>query len=136
MNAKPPRRHTLEHHLRVEVVDDGHRDWAVIRRQLARSGHADHLMELTPTGPVSARQSIVAAFLCGRMVAHTCFRVEPVRTPHGALAVVARLDSHAVEPPFVGTSVEHVLMTLADSRARTMGCGGLPRPQMNPRHAA
>jgi hypothetical protein len=136
MIANAPKLRSLEHYLRVEVVDDGHRDWSVIRRHLARTGHDAHLIELTPTGPVSARQSIVAAFLCGRMVGHTCFRVEPVRAPHGAVTVVARLDSHAVEPPFVGTSVEHVLVSLADSRARTMGCKGLHRPSIPRSRAA
>ncbi len=45
--------------------------------------------------------------------------------PRGRVGVVAGLDSQAVDAPFAGTAVEHVLMGLAQSRARTMGCGDI-----------
>ena len=107
-------------HLRVELVDGAHRDWPAVHKQVARSGGADRLM-LHADGRLSARQAVVAAFLDGRVVAHAAVSVRPTRTPAG-VTVVAGLDSRAVDAPFAGTSVEHVLMTVVDSRARTMGC--------------
>ena len=106
----------IERHLRVEVVDESHRDWPAVRRQIERSGGAAHLREVG--GRLSARQAVVAAFLQGRAVAHTAFHVAPLPR-HG---VVAQLDSHAVDAPFAGTAVEQVLDAMARSRARTMGC--------------
>lgn len=119
---RPP---TVEEQLRVEVVDPAHHHWPAVHQQMVRSGHGERLMELTPAGPLSARQSVVAAFLGGRVVAHACFRVEPTRSPAGSVTVVARLDGTYIDPPFVGTTVERILMGLAESRARTMGCRGL-----------
>ena len=124
----------LDRHLRVEVVDAAHRDWPAVRQQVERSGRLDRLMVLDGDGRLSARQAVVAAFLQGRVVGHACLSVRPARTPAG-VTVVAGLDSRAVDAPFVGTAVEQVLMTMAESRARTMGCRGLVEPR-RPRMAA
>ena len=124
--GRSPRRHSLDEHLRVEVVDAGHPQWPIVRRRLARSVWSDRwtLMELTPDGRLSARQTVVAAFLDGHVVGHACFRVEPARSAHGFVVVVARMDSRVVDAPFAGTAVEQVLQQMAESRARTMGCRG------------
>jgi GNAT superfamily N-acetyltransferase len=121
-----PRRSSLDEHLRVEVIDAGHPQWPAVRQRLVRSVWADRwtLMVLEPDGRLSARQAVVAAFLDGRVVGHACFRVEPARSADGSLAVFARMDSRVVDAPFAGTAVEHVLLQMAESRARTMGCRG------------
>ncbi len=117
----------LEHHLRVELVDDAHRDWAAVRKQVERAGRLDRLMEHAD-GRLAARQAVVAVFLHGRVVAHACVSVRPARSPCGRVGVVAGLDSRSVDAPFAGTAVERVLMGLAHSRARTMGCPGIEPP--------
>ncbi len=124
----------IDAHLRVEVVDPAHAAWPAVRRQMERSGGRPGRLLVSGDGRLSARQTVVAAFLDGRPVAHACFSVHPARrtADAGRPAVYARMDSRSVDEPFADTAVEHVLLQVAETRARTMGCHGFAVAEIPP----
>jgi hypothetical protein len=81
---------------RLEIIDPFHRDWSAVLALISRRGHRRSLM-LDTDGWLSARQSVIAAFLDGRVIGFLIFHVEPVRTLDGQLAMSAQLDALSTE---------------------------------------
>lgn len=82
--------------LALEIVDPFHRQWPDVLALVSRRGQRRVLM-LDTDGWLSARQSVITAFLDGRPIGFLVFHVEPTRMADGRLAMAARLDALSTE---------------------------------------
>jgi hypothetical protein len=106
--------------IRLELVDNGHKEWPIVAEWIARSGQSAQV--LNEHGWLTARQIVVAAFISEKVVGHLGFRVNPQRA-HGKIVLEAGIDSLYVENP----SVEQLLFDRAQAHARLLGCRSLQR---------
>ncbi len=114
--------------VRVEIVDNWHKEWPTVLGAIDRNNLADRLM-LDRDGWLSARQTVMAAFAGDRVVGHLSFHVAPIkhegatlRTDQGRPALEARLDAIAVERAAVEAGVEQLLIRNAEAHALMLQC--------------
>ena len=120
--------------VRVEPVDNWHKDWPQVLSAIERTGQRDAL-HVDPQGWLSARQVLMVAFAPGtnRVAGHLCFRITPAAGADGDVFVEARLDAMGVQPGFesVQLNVAATLRRAAEQRAKALKCRrliGLPKP--------
>jgi hypothetical protein len=77
---------------RVQVVDSYDARWPLVMKLIERLGYR-HVLMLDEDGWLSARQSVVVAFVERRPVAFLCFHVNPVNRT----CIEARLDAIGFE---------------------------------------
>jgi len=119
--------------VRVEPVDNWHKDWPQVLTAIDQLGQRDAL-HVDPQGWLSARQVLMVAFAPGtnRVAGHLCFRIAPAASPDGDVCVEARLDAMGVQPGFesVQLNVAATLRRAAEQRAKALKCRrliGLPK---------
>jgi len=86
--ARPAGARVSDKRTRIEIVDHSHARWAAVLRLIGRLGDRDALL-LDEDGWLSARQSVVAAFVDDKPAGYLIFHVHPV----GNGCVEARLDA-------------------------------------------
>jgi len=120
--------------IRLEIVDNWHKDWQAVLESIRRLG--DERLLLTDVGGwLSARQTVLAAFKEGRVVGHLIFHVEPMQGRDGGVVLEdgrvileAHLDGVAVDPRQKDSDIDRLLLDFAESHAMTLQCrGGLRR---------
>jgi hypothetical protein len=110
--------------LRVEIVDNWHRQWPDVRRSIDAMGHAQSL-HVDDAGWLSARQVLLVAFDKSDAVAgHVCFSLSP-RSAAGKITVEAHVDSFGVQPGFDRITLSGTLRAAAEKRAKALKCGRL-----------
>ena len=115
--------------IRIELVDNWHKDWERVYAFVDRLGQRDAL-RVDSDGWLSARQNLLVAFVGDEPAAHACFRVEPMTTggramlQDGRLILQARMDAFAVESQggVNRPGMEQLLRTSAALRARELNC--------------
>ena len=109
-------------HIRIEVVDNWHKDWESVLDSIKRNGQLAALM-LDRDGWVIARQSVLAAFVGQRVVGHLFFHVEPTKSQgrDGRAELEARLDSLSVDEKASG-DVNGLLLQAAEAHSRVVRC--------------
>ena len=120
--------------VRLEIVDNWHKDWPAVLESIRRSGEA-RLLLTDVGGWLSARQSVLAAFKDDRVVGHLIFHVQPMQARDGSVILEdgrvileAHLDGIAVDPRQKDLGIERLLLDFAESHAKTLQCrGGLQR---------
>jgi hypothetical protein len=120
--------------IRLEIVDNWHRDWPAVLESIRRSGQAKLLLA-DVGGWLSARQSVLAAFKDNQVVGHLIFHVETMSTKQGSVVLEdgrvileAHLDGLAVDPRYKDWGIEQLLLDFAEAHAKTLQCrGGLRR---------
>jgi hypothetical protein len=120
--------------VRLEIVDNWHKDWPAVLASIRRSGGAKLLLA-DVGGWLSARQSVLAAFKDGQVVGHLIFHVQPAHSRDGGVILEdgrvileAHLDGVAVDPRQKDWGIEEVLLDFAESHTKTLQCrGGLRR---------
>ena len=109
-------------HLRVEIVDNWHRNWPSVLSSLEEQGQRDALA-VDDDGWLSARQVLLVAFDEQENVAgHVCFHVNP--TPaQGKLEIEARVDAFGARDE--DNQVQRTLWNAARQRANALRCDKL-----------
>ena len=132
-DARRAERATADAIVRVEPVDNWHKDWPQVLSAIDRVGQRDAL-QVDPQGWLSARQVLMVAFAPGtnRVAGHLCFRIAPAASPDGDVCVEARLDAMGVQPGFesVHLDIAATLRRAAEQRAKALKCRrliGLPK---------
>ena len=112
-------------HVRIEPVDNWHKDWPQVLRAIDAAGHRSAL-HVDENGWLSARQVLLVAFASAsrKIAGHLCFRLAPVADTHGEVMVEAHLDALGVHPGFekVSLCIESTLRDAAKRRARALKC--------------
>ena len=106
--------------LRIEMVDNWHAAWPKVLKLVERTGDTKKL-QIDADGWLSARQVLMVAFVGGRPAAHVCFSVSPGK---GA-CIVAKVESHGIDPKFCGRGIESQLHRAATERAQALRCASL-----------
>ncbi len=111
---------------RIELVDNWHKDWPKVVSAVGTYGDASRL-HIDQDGWLSARQSLLVAFMGDDVAAHICFHVEPSQRldRKKRACVEAKLDSFGIDPAFCGRGVESRLRRAALERARALQCSEL-----------
>ena len=120
--------------LRLEIVDNWHRDWPAVLEFIQQTGNAKLLLA-DVGGWLSARQSVLAAFKDKQVVGYLILHVQTAQTRNGGVLLEdgrvileAHLDGFAVDPRFKNQGIETQLLDFAESHAKTLQCrGGLRR---------
>jgi GNAT superfamily N-acetyltransferase len=120
--------------VRLEIVDNWHKDWAAVLESIRRSGQKELLLA-DVGGWLSARQSVLAAFKENRVVGQLIFHVQPMHAKDGGVVLEdgrvileAHLDGMAVDPRHKDWGIDQLLLDFAESHAKTLQCrGGLRR---------
>jgi Acetyltransferase (GNAT) family len=114
--------------LRVETVDNWHTQWPAVLEFVQRSGQREALM-IDADGWLSARQTVLAAFVGGQVVGYLSFRVEPIKSVQGSYvvengraALQAQVDAFHVDDAHCDSGIGHRLITCAEARAFTLRC--------------
>jgi len=109
--------------MRVDIVDNRHKQWPTVLRALERSGDRASL-NVDANGWLSARQSLLVAFVDDQPAAHVGFHVQPAprarRTDRAC--VEAQLDFFGIDPRFCGHGIERTLRNAALQRASALRC--------------
>jgi hypothetical protein len=85
--VRPVAARASKKNLRVEIVDHSHARWAAVLKLIGRMGDKGRLL-LDEDGWLSARQSVLAAFIDDKPTAYLIFHIDPV----GDGRVEGRLD--------------------------------------------
>jgi ribosomal protein S18 acetylase RimI-like enzyme len=120
--------------VRLEIVDNWHKDWPAVLESIRRSG-AERLLLTDVGGWLSARQTVLAAFRGDQVVGHLIFHVQPAHARDGSVVLEdgrvileAHLDGIAVDPRQKDCDIDRLLLDFAESHAKTLQCrGGLRR---------
>jgi len=120
--------------IRLEIVDNWHKDWPTVLESIRRSGQKELLLA-DVGGWLSARQSVLVAFNGNQVVGHLIFHVRTMQTrqggvvlENGRVVLEARLDGLAVDPRYKDWGIDRLLLDFAESHAKTLQCrGGLRR---------
>ena len=119
--------------VRLEIVDNWHKDWPAVLAFIRRSGRAKLLLA-DVGGWLSARQSVLAAFKDGQVVGHLIFHVEPMQARDGGVVLEdgrvileAHLDNITVDARQQDWGIEGLLLNFAESHAKTLQCRGALR---------
>jgi hypothetical protein len=104
---------------RVAVVDNWHEDWPIVLESIDRHGHRDALM-LDGDGWISARQSVIAAFVDRQVAGHLCFRLKPVHERGAETIIDAHVDCVGVNDATRRRDVVKKLQAAAQDLARTL----------------
>ncbi len=108
---------------RVDLVDNWHKDWPKVLQAVSAYGDRTSL-HVDGDGWLSARQTLLVAFVDDEPAAHVCFHVEPVhrQSKSTRACVEAKLDSFGINPKFCGHGIEPALRKAALDRASTLKC--------------
>ena len=106
--------------LRIEPVDNWHGSWDAVLKAVEKHGRAKNLL-IDADGWLSARQVLMVAFVGDRPAAHVCFSVSPSK----AGCIVAKVESHGIDPKFCGRGIESQLHRAATERAHALRCATL-----------
>ncbi len=116
--------------IRLEIVDNWHKQWPAVLESIRRSGQKD-LLQTDVGGWLSARQTVLAAFNDNQVAGHLIFHVETMQTKQGSVVLEdgrvvleAHLDGTAVDPRFKDWGIEQLLLAYAESHAKTLQCRG------------
>src|ERR1700722_13584153 len=116
--------------VRLEIVDNWHKDWPAVLASIRRSGGAKLLLA-DIGGWLSARQSVLVAFKDDQVVGHLIFHVQPAHARDGSVVLEdgrvileAHLDGSAVDPRQKDWGIEGLLVDFAESHAKTLQCRG------------
>lgn len=101
----------------VEVVDDEHARWPSVLQLLDRLGQRDRL-RINAGGWLSARQSVVVAFVDDAPAGHLCFQICPL--PDNRLQ--ARVDAVGLDSQTAGAHLRRALRETALQRAKSLKC--------------
>jgi len=111
--------------VRVEPIDNWHKDWPLVLRAIDRLGQRAAL-HVDPHGWLSARQVLLVAFEpeSQTVAGHVCFRIAPVADDDGGVIVEAQLDALGVQPGFehVRVAISSTLRHAAELRAKDLKC--------------
>ncbi len=102
---------------RIEIVDHWNARWPEVLKLIDRLGHRDTL-RIDEDGWLSARQSVVVAFVDDEPAAHLCFHIDPV----GAGRVEAQLDAVGFSSAEASRLLTKALSEAAASHARKLNC--------------
>jgi hypothetical protein len=109
-------------HLRVEIVDNWHRNWPTVLSTLEEQGQREALA-VDDDGWLSARQVLLVAFDEEENVAgHVCFHVNPA-SAEGKLEIEARVDAFGTREH--DEEIERTLWSAARQRAGALKCDKL-----------
>ena len=106
--------------LRVEPVDNWHPAWEAVRASVEKHGRTKKLA-VDSDGWLSARQVLMVAFVGGRPAAHVCFSVSPGKDA----CIVAKVESHGIDPKYCRRGIESQLHRAATERAQALRCATL-----------
>ena len=114
---------------RVELVDNWHVDWPKVLTVVDRVGHRAAL-HIDADGWLSARQSLIAAFVGETAAGHLCFRVQPIIgadghvlfDDHGKPEVEAFVECFGVDEIYKAQGIESLLVERAKARAEELRC--------------
>jgi len=104
---------------RIEIVDHSHARWPAVLKLIGRLGDRDALL-LDEDGWLSARQSVLAAFIDDKPAAYLIFHVYPV----GDGRVEARLDALSFASPEAKRVSSDLLSDAALRQCRKLRCVG------------
>ncbi len=114
---------------RVEMVDEWHPAWERVLSFIDQAGKRGKL-QVTPAGWVSARQTVLAAFIGDRVVGHLAFHVEPlveaISSGDTQPTLMAKLDACAVADGYDEQVICDALRTAAIDWARRIRCNPEP----------
>jgi hypothetical protein len=102
---------------RVQIVDQWNARWPEVLKLIERLGHRQ-ILRLDEDGWLSARQSVVVAFVDGEPAAHLCFHVDPV----GQGRVEAQLDAVGFGSAQASRLLSKLLADAAARHARKLNC--------------
>jgi hypothetical protein len=104
---------------RVELVDNWHSRWPVVLKLFDRLGQRK-VLRLDEDGWLSARQSILVAFVDGKPAAHLCFHIHPVDRQR----IEARLDAVGFAADQASDYLADALRQAAVHHALDLNCSG------------
>ena len=115
--------------IRIELVDNWHRDWERVYALIDRVGQREALM-VDADGWLSARQNLLVAFIGDEPAGHACFRVEPMTSggrpllQEGRARLQARLDAFGIDEHLEADheGLRELLRTSAVMRAQELNC--------------
>jgi hypothetical protein len=102
---------------RIEIVDQWHAGWPGVLKLIDRLGHREAL-RIDEDGWLSARQSVVVAFVDDEPTGHLCFHIHPV----GSGRLEARLDAVGFSSAESSRLLSKALSDAAAGHARTLSC--------------
>lgn len=114
---------------RVELVDNWHVEWPKVLTFVDRAGHRAAL-HIDADGWLSARQTLMAAFVGETTAGHLCFRVQPVVDEHGHVlfddhhkaVVEAFVECFSVDEIHKAHGIGPLLIERAKARAAELRC--------------
>jgi ribosomal protein S18 acetylase RimI-like enzyme len=116
--------------LRLEIVDNWHKNWPAVLEFIRQSGHAKLLLA-DVGGWLSARQSVLAAFKGDQVVGHLIFHVQTMQSADtgvlledGRVILEAHLDGLSVDARHKNSAIDRQLLDFAESHAKTLQCRG------------
>jgi hypothetical protein len=102
---------------RIEIVDHWNARWPEVLKLIDRLGHRGAL-RIDEDGWLSARQSVIVAFVDDKPAAHLCFHIDPV----GAGEVEAQLDAVGFSSAEASRLLGEALSVAAAGHARKLNC--------------
>jgi len=103
----------------VELVDNWHTRWPMVLKHFDRLGQRK-ILRLDEDGWLSARQSVLVAFVDGKPAAHLCFHIHPVDRRR----IEARLDAVGFAPDQASDYLAEALRQAAVHHALDLNCSG------------
>ena len=101
----------------VDLVDNWHPRWREVLDAIEYVGQRNAL-SIDRDGWLSARQSLLVAFVDDAIAGHLCFGVQPDRASN----VRARLESMEVQPGFDRDEIQCSLLVAAQKRSKVISC--------------
>ncbi|MGD0461735.1 MAG: hypothetical protein ABSB74_04525 [Tepidisphaeraceae bacterium] len=115
--ARPAGARASNKKARIEVVDHSHARWPAVLKLIGRLGDRNTLL-LDEDGWLSARQSVLAAFVGDKPAGYLIFHIHPL----GDGRVEARLDAAGFSSAEVNRLLSTALSHTATQHARKLKC--------------
>jgi len=106
--------------LRIEAIDNYHPSWPSVMETVGQLGFLEEL-NLDSEGWLPARQVLLAGFFQTQVAGFICFSIVP-KIQHGAVGLMAQVESIGVRSDYAYDAVERELLHAAEQRSRGLKC--------------